>query len=264
MTRKHLHEGRGRALIASIAMLCVAAGCASMDRIGCDACETPESAPKAVENRPGTGPSRSGRSTSGMKIASDDFARGTARTAIVGRRAPDFTLSDPDGASAIPLASLRGKPTVLVFGSCTCPPFVRSCRETGALFEEYGDRVNFLMVYIREAHPLDGRMVPSNQFRVMTPRTLDERRALARDFVARIGIAMPLVVDTIDNAVARMYEPFPNRMVFLDADGTVVDAAPAGPQSTLESAARARGVLDGLLAAARSDARSDAKSTVSK
>ena len=42
-----------------------------------------------------------------------------------GDMAPDFALEDVAGKQSVRLSSLRGKPVVLVFGSCTCPPFVR-------------------------------------------------------------------------------------------------------------------------------------------
>ena len=40
-------------------------------------------------------------------------------TLKVGDPAPAFELADADGKNAVALAELRGKPVVLVFGSCT-------------------------------------------------------------------------------------------------------------------------------------------------
>ena len=37
----------------------------------------------------------------------------------VGSVAPDFTVKDVEGAKSVQLAALRGKPVVLIFGSCT-------------------------------------------------------------------------------------------------------------------------------------------------
>lgn len=37
----------------------------------------------------------------------------------VGDAAPSFTLSDTTGKTTVKLADLRGKPVVLIFGSCT-------------------------------------------------------------------------------------------------------------------------------------------------
>lgn len=166
----------------------------------------------------------------------------------VGALAPEFTLSDVDNTHAQPLSGLRGKPTVLVFGSCTCPPFVASTTAIDELYAKYRLRANFLMVYIKEAHPIDGRQVPGVAFRVVSPKTTAERCTLARAFDQTVEIDLPIVVDTIDDAVSRLYSPWPNRMVIIDAAGVVVDAADAGPQATTKSAARASEVLDALLA----------------
>ena len=40
-------------------------------------------------------------------------------TLKVGDAAPTFELADADGKNKVKLADLRGKPVVLVFGSCT-------------------------------------------------------------------------------------------------------------------------------------------------
>ena len=37
----------------------------------------------------------------------------------VGDAAPDFTVKDVRGKQAVKLSDLRGKPVVLIFGSCT-------------------------------------------------------------------------------------------------------------------------------------------------
>jgi len=164
-----------------------------------------------------------------------------------GDLAPDFTLASADGATSYTLSSLRGKPVVLVFGSCTCPPFVRSTRATGALFERYGRRAHFLMVYVREAHPTDGWAVEGNRFKVAQPTTLEQRRTVAQDFVKEIGIRMPLAVDTIEGSAEQLYDPFPNRLVVIDAEGRIAHIGARGPQSTLNSAREVPAVLDGLL-----------------
>lgn len=37
----------------------------------------------------------------------------------VGGTAPDFTVKDVQGKEAVQLSALKGKPVVLIFGSCT-------------------------------------------------------------------------------------------------------------------------------------------------
>ena len=64
------------------------------------------------------------------------------------------------------------------------------------IFEEYQDQVQFLNVYIREAHPIDGwwlglrltkkpvlRYAPKVSMDLYDPKDLDERRAVARDCI---------------------------------------------------------------------------------
>ena len=36
-----------------------------------------------------------------------------------GAAAPDFTIKDVDGSNPVKLSDLKGKPVVLIFGSCT-------------------------------------------------------------------------------------------------------------------------------------------------
>jgi cytochrome oxidase Cu insertion factor (SCO1/SenC/PrrC family) len=36
-----------------------------------------------------------------------------------GVKAPDFAIKDVDGKKEVKLSALQGKPTVLIFGSCT-------------------------------------------------------------------------------------------------------------------------------------------------
>ena len=164
-----------------------------------------------------------------------------------GDDAPDFSLRTIDGTQVVTLSEFRGKPVVLVFGSCTCPPFVRSTTTINSLFDKYCEDVKFLMVYIREAHPIGGREVPNNQFKVTAPTTLSERCALAKDFNDRIQMQMPIVVDTIDDAVADVYAPWPNRLVVVDADGKIADVGIAAAGGTRESSRQLPPLLDRLL-----------------
>lgn len=83
---------------------------------------------------------------------------------------PDLAFESLDGAPAA-LSSLRGRPTVLVFGSCTCEPFVRSMAAISELEREFRGRVAFLLVYIDEAHPTDGWVTPDNPFEVARDRS---------------------------------------------------------------------------------------------
>jgi cytochrome oxidase Cu insertion factor (SCO1/SenC/PrrC family) len=41
------------------------------------------------------------------------------RGPVVGSAAPDFTVKDIEGKNTVTLSALKGKPVLLIFGSCT-------------------------------------------------------------------------------------------------------------------------------------------------
>lgn len=59
--------------------------------------------------------------------------------------APDFTVYDADGGE-VTLSSLFGKPTVLNFWASTCPPCRSEMPEFHEVYEEIGNKVQFVMV----------------------------------------------------------------------------------------------------------------------
>ena len=76
------------------------------------------------------------------------------------------------------------------------------------LRKRYGDRVRFLTLYIKEAHPLDEWQMESNEKESVCypqPTTLDQRVRIANDFVHRFHYAMPLYVDPIENPANAAY-----------------------------------------------------------
>ena len=81
----------------------------------------------------------------------------------VGQPAPDFTLKTLSGKAKHTLSSFKGqKPVALIFGSYTCPPFRSSAGRLRDLYAKHGKDVQFFVVYITEAHALDGR-APMNR-----------------------------------------------------------------------------------------------------
>jgi len=81
------------------------------------------------------------------------------------------------------------------------------------LFAEVGDRVAFLTVYVREAHP--GSQYPQ-------PVTLDEKIAHDRAYQKRDGIPWIVAVDDIAGSFHRSLDPKPNNTYFVDEDGRIV------------------------------------------
>ena len=81
------------------------------------------------------------------------------------------------------------------------------------LFAEAGDRISFVTVYVREAHP--GSQYPQ-------PLTLDEKLGHARAYQQRDAIPWTVAVDDIAGSFHRSLDPKPNNAYFVDANGLIV------------------------------------------
>ena len=100
------------------------------------------------------------------------------------------------------------------------------------LYREYGDRVQFYVVYIEEAHPIDAWQVSDNledDVLVATTKTADERYRVAGLCVTKLGIELPALVDEPDNRVERAYTAWPDRLYVIDRDGRIAFKSAAGP-----------------------------------
>jgi hypothetical protein len=151
----------------------------------------------------------------------------------VGEQAPDFTLKTVDGDEEIQLSKLIGpKPVVLVFGNFTCGPFRSQAGNIEKLFLRYGDRANFAMVYVREAHPTDGWSMSSNErvgVHLPQPATYDERAKVAETCRRTLDLDLPMLVDTITDDVGARYSGMPSRLYLIDGSGQVVYKSGRGP-----------------------------------
>ena len=100
------------------------------------------------------------------------------------------------------------------------------------LYNTYGDRVEFFLIYIREAHPANGWQVPNNLIEDVIydePTTDEERTEVASACQIALDIEMPMLVDRIDNDVEEKYVGLPMRQFLIDAEGRVVYAGDKGP-----------------------------------
>jgi len=100
------------------------------------------------------------------------------------------------------------------------------------MYQQYGDRVNFQTVYIREAHPLDEWQMDANEKEDVCyrqPRTLEERVLIANDFVKRFNYPIPLAIDTMDDKTEKVYAGWPERFYIVDRSGTIVYKGEPGP-----------------------------------
>ena len=100
------------------------------------------------------------------------------------------------------------------------------------MYEQYRDRVEFLTVYIKEAHPTDEWQMKSNEEQDVCytqPRSFSDRLAIARDFTKRLHYSVPLAVDGIDDLANASYAGWPERLYVIDEHGRIAYKGKPGP-----------------------------------
>lgn len=111
------------------------------------------------------------------------------------------------------------------------------------LYAKYHELVQFIPIYIREAHPVDGWWFGGNPLtkRIMSifapgvamdvhdPQTIEERRQAAGACETSLSYGIRTYVDEMDDAVNKAYAAWPTRLYLIDTDGVVVYAAGLGP-----------------------------------
>ena len=98
--------------------------------------------------------------------------------------------------------------------------------------KKYGDRVRFVTLYIKEAHPTDEWQMDSNVTEGVCypqPTNLADRVRIANDFAHRFHYDIPMVVDPIENPANQAYAGWPERLYVVDENGTIVYKGKPGP-----------------------------------
>ena len=110
------------------------------------------------------------------------------------------------------------------------------------IYTKYRDDVEFMLVYIREAHPTDKWWLGTTKvmrlisriankrvsFDTPEPITIEERREVALEASALLG-DMPVYVDEMDNKVDKAYTGWPTRVYLIGKDGRVYYESGKGP-----------------------------------
>ena len=110
------------------------------------------------------------------------------------------------------------------------------------LYEKYLEQVQFINVYISEAHPVDGwwfgkgfskwlvkLYAPKVSMDIYNHKTMEERRRAAGQCEDALQYGIRTYVDEMDNAVSKAYAAHPTRLYLVGVDGKVVYAAGLGP-----------------------------------
>jgi hypothetical protein len=128
-----------------------------------------------------------------------------------GCEAPDFDLETTDGGR-LRLRDLRGRPVLLHFGSYSCPLTRGGVLPMRELYRRYGDRVQFVDVIVRQAHPGERR----GAYHSYAEKLEDARRYRQEE-----AVAWPVVVDDLAATVQRAYGGLSASVYLIDSAGRV-------------------------------------------
>jgi hypothetical protein len=81
------------------------------------------------------------------------------------------------------------------------------------LYDEFGDRVKFIMMYVREAHP-------GEHFAQV--ESIEEKLGHARALKDFYNIQWTVAADSVDGNLHRALDPKPNSAFLMDRDGTIL------------------------------------------
>ena len=99
------------------------------------------------------------------------------------------------------------------------------------MYNDYKDRVQFFIVYIKEAHPSDAwamQVNPRLKY-IKDPTTIFERFQVATTCVTDMDLSIPCLIDDMENSTADHYKGFPDRLFLVGKDGKIAFAGAPGP-----------------------------------
>jgi hypothetical protein len=102
------------------------------------------------------------------------------------------------------------------------------------IYSDYKDNVDFLTIYIREAHPTDEWQMKSNDkdkddVCYAQPKTLEQRVVIANDFTQRFKYPVPFGIDEMSNGANDAYAAWPERLYIIDESGRITYKGGNGP-----------------------------------
>jgi ankyrin repeat protein len=151
----------------------------------------------------------------------------------VGHQVPDLKLRTLKGEEQRLSAAWQGGPALLVTSSLTCPKSRSRWPELKALVERYDGKLNVIIIYVIEAHPV-GSLCPYKGVEDVTPEnerdgilrkqpaTLEDRLELALEFKRLLRISVPIYVDNLKDETWKALGAAPNLALLVDSQGIVV------------------------------------------
>jgi peroxiredoxin len=130
-----------------------------------------------------------------------------------GDEAPGFELQSL-GGETVRLSDFKGNSNVVItFGSATCPQTAASIGGVRSLAREFAKAdVEFLFIYVREAHP--GAELPPH-------RSLEEKAHAAQLLQEQEKLNCPVLIDELNGETHRKYGALPNASFIVDKTGRI-------------------------------------------
>lgn len=105
------------------------------------------------------------------------------------------------------------KPVLVIFGSMTCPMTASAAPSVQSLYDEFGEQIDFIMLYVREAHPGE-HFTQTESMR----EKLEHARALKEFY----DIPWTVAADTVDGDLHRALDPKPNAAFLMNREGIIL------------------------------------------
>ncbi|MBR2315782.1 MAG: TlpA family protein disulfide reductase [Clostridia bacterium] len=125
------------------------------------------------------------------------------------QKAPDFTVYDEKGNS-VSLSGMQGKPTIVNFWATWCVYCVQEMPDFQKAYDEYGDKVNFMMINLTDGD--------------------SETKDMVEEFLGKTGYTFPVYYDTELDATYTYGAYSIPRTFIIDAEGNIVYGV-SGPVS---------------------------------
>lgn len=109
-------------------------------------------------------------------------------------------------------------------------------------YEDFGGRADFYVVYIAEAHSIDGWQTESNEaegIRIRQHERFEDRVAAAELCAEKLALTIPTLVDGMDDAANKAFAAWPERLYIINTEGVIHYAGGPGPYEFRPEEARA-------------------------
>jgi hypothetical protein len=125
-----------------------------------------------------------------------------------------------------------GRPLVLTFGSFSWRPWRQKAKIVTSIYENFKSKVDFLAVYISEAHATD-------EWKLYTdvcfeqPKKIEERVEICKKFATRLHGRVKIVIDGMDNLCRDAFSAWPERLYIIGMNGKIAYKGDLGPDGYL-------------------------------